>query len=99
MNLPEELSPRQFAALSGLSTVTVYRYLRSGKLPARQPFGPRGRWLIPKDALDRLDEQRGEETRSAAKTQASLPSNTESATRLSGPTPKWRKARPDRDRM
>jgi hypothetical protein len=45
------LSPREFSLQSGLSLATVHRYLKKHKLPFRQPGGPRGRILIPDDAL------------------------------------------------
>lgn len=45
------LSPHEFVARSGLSSATVRRYLRDGRLPSIQPGGPRCRVLIPVTAL------------------------------------------------
>lgn len=51
MPSPEFLSPEQFSILSSLSIATVRRYVRAGKLPHIQLAGPRGRILIPSNAL------------------------------------------------
>jgi len=40
-----ELTPRQVAGLTGVSTGTVHYWIRSGDLAARR--GPAGRWCIP----------------------------------------------------
>src|SRR5690348_3372943 len=45
------LSPKEFSELSGLSLATIHRYIKNGKLPYRQPAGPRGRILIPAEVL------------------------------------------------
>ncbi len=45
------VSPKEFSELSGLSMATIHRYIKNGKLPSRQPAGPRGRILIPAEAL------------------------------------------------
>ena len=51
MTSPKHLSPWEFSQQSGLSIASVRRYLRDGKLPFAQPGGPRGRILMPADAL------------------------------------------------
>jgi hypothetical protein len=86
------LSPLEFSGLSGLSPVTVRRYLRNGKLPYRQPAGRRGRILIPADALEFLDA----DTLSQRLPQAPVPphnlvnnSPPAIADRPPGPRPKW----------
>jgi hypothetical protein len=54
MTLSKHVSPQEFSDQSGLSIASVRRYLRGGKLPFVQPGGPRGRVLIPADALAQL---------------------------------------------
>ncbi len=86
------LSPQEFSARSGLSLATVHRYLRRGRLPFLQPAGPRGRILIPADALERV---LGEpcpagpaQAPGASSTAATAPApNT--TVRPCGPRPKW----------
>ena len=39
---PGELTPRQIAHLTGVSTVTIYYWINTGYLAARR--GPAGRW-------------------------------------------------------
>jgi hypothetical protein len=81
------LSPQEFSGLSGLSLATVHRYLKRGKLPFRQPGGPRGRILIPADALLLSDvtPQVPRPTEAAAES-TPLPT---SPVPLSGPRPRW----------
>lgn len=93
------LSPKELCELSGLSLATIHRYLKKGKLPYRQPAGPRGRILIPAEALtittiSDAPAQHAEATDPTllphAQTKAQLPP-------LSGPRPKWtRQANPTR---
>lgn len=45
------LSPDEYSLASGLSIATVHRYLKAGKVPFVQPAGPRGRILIPVEAI------------------------------------------------
>ena len=45
------LSPQEFAAKSGISLVSVRRYIAAGRLPSVQPGGRRCRVLIPQSAL------------------------------------------------
>jgi hypothetical protein len=86
------LSPQAFSGLSGLSLATVHRYLRSGRLPYRQPAGRRGRIVIPADALELLPGT----TLPHGLTQAPVPPPTTATTqppvtpaRPPGPRPKW----------
>ena len=45
------VTPEEFARTTGLSLTTVRRRLAKGDLPARQPGGPRTRWLIDLQAF------------------------------------------------
>jgi len=93
MNSPQFHSPEQFSAASGLSIATIRRYLRDRKLPFVQPGGPRGRILIPADALARLAmpqlvrpaEPVGTETPAEKPPVAPVP--------RPGPVPAWRRGR------
>jgi hypothetical protein len=80
------LSPQEFSRLSGLSLATVHRYLRSGKLPCRQPGGHRGRILISADALEADSGAGAPDLTSTGPVDAPRPAP---ATRLSGPRPRW----------
>jgi hypothetical protein len=85
------LSPQEFGRLSGLSLATVRRYLRLGCLPYRQPAGPRGRILIPDDALEAIAGVPTDRATTAAASPAAClgePSSS-TATRLPGPRPRW----------
>ena len=86
------LSPREFGALSGLSLATVRRYLRSGRLPYRQPAGRRGRILIPADALELVSAATPPDEPSQASVAPSTPAMTRppvTPARPPGPRPKW----------
>ena len=48
----EYLTPNEFVRHRGLSLSTVRRYLAQGHLPKIQPAGPRGKVLIPREALN-----------------------------------------------
>jgi hypothetical protein len=81
------LSPQEFSHLSGLSLATVHRYLRSGKLPYRQPGGRRGRILILADALEAAP---GADVGPDATTAVTVePQSPAPVARLSGPHPRW----------
>lgn len=90
MTTPNHLSPQQFSDSSGLSIATVRRYLRDGKLPFVQPGGPRGRLLIPSDALARLavDRAGGPDPPPPA-----AEGRTEESSQRPGPVPAWRRGR------
>ena len=80
------VAPQEFARLSGLSLSTVYRYLKSGKLPFRQPNGRRGRILI---AIDAIELARGEDKEQQIASNATPEPPVQEAPKLSGPRPKW----------
>lgn len=48
------ITPKQLAAMAGMSTKTIRRWIKQGKVPAFQPGGKGCDILIPKDRL-RLD--------------------------------------------
>lgn len=83
-------SPTEFSQRSGLSVVTVRRYLRSGLLPFVQLGGRRHRILIPCDAIERFRQPPAAEPRVGADP-SSEPSK---ATPLSGPVPRWLRDHP-----
>jgi Helix-turn-helix domain len=91
------LSPAEFSQLSGLSLATVHRYLKKGKLPYRQPGGPRGRILIPARALE-TEPAIGSAAHQGQAADPTSPTHPDAAARcppLSGPRPKWtRQANP-----
>ena len=91
---PKHLSPQEFSQQSGLSIASVRRYLRDGKLPFAQPGGPRGRILIPADALARIATHRMD--RLSAPPHASAPAvegRAEGPSPRPGPVPAWRRGR------
>ena len=80
--LPEPndyLSLAQLAKVTGLSTSTLTRRFKEGKLFGFQPGGPRTRIVFPRNALD-LAIQPVLQGRSL---------QTTSSSRLSGPAPRW----------
>ena len=86
------LSPQEFSELSGLSLATVRRYLRSGRLPSRQPAGHRGRILIPADALELVIVATPPVETSQAPAAPSTPATTRppvTPARPPGPRPRW----------
>lgn len=85
------LSPKEFARLSGLSEVTVRRYLKAGQLPHAQPGGERGRILIPRDALTGLQPPSEPQETQEHVTSESPPLG---GRELSGPSPQWMKDLP-----
>jgi excisionase family DNA binding protein len=85
------LSPKEFAALTGLGIATVYRYVRSGQVPSEQPAGFKGRLMIPRDALDQFE---GDTASPAADPGHPTPPTGGTPQRLSGPSAKWRRRAP-----
>lgn len=83
-------SPKEFSRLSGLSIVTVRRYLRSGLLPFVQLGGRRHRILIPCDALGRFRHPPTDQPQ--PKTE--LKGEVSKSTPLSGPMPRWLRDHP-----
>ncbi len=93
------LSPKEFSQFSGLSLATIHRYLKMGKLPYRQPAGPRGRILIPAEALAIASVTGPPAPQEQATYPAFLPhpQTTAPLPPLSGPRPRWtRQANPTR---
>ena len=86
---PEFLSPKEFALSSGLSTLTVRRYLKSGRLPFIQPGGFRCRILIPRNALNSSGKIPSEN--SPPPPRAKKPE-----TKTFGPEPAWKKKHKNR---
>ena len=87
------LSPLEFSARTGLSPATVRRYLKQGKLRYLQPAGPRGRILIPAEALESIVAV-GSGITSAVSQPSTGPACAQSqrharSARLSGPPPLW----------
>lgn len=85
----EFLSPQEFAASSGLSLVTVRRYLADGRLPAVQPGGRRCRVLIPRAALSRFAVTHGVSRKSGQSTNVTNTTIMASTKSLAGPPPRW----------
>jgi hypothetical protein len=56
MNTAEQVTPAEFARLTGLSLGYVYNQLWSGKLSARKVDG---QWAIPVTEVDRRNQRRG----------------------------------------
>jgi hypothetical protein len=94
MTSPNHVSPQEFSDQSGLSIASVRRYLRDGKLPFVQPGGPRGRVLIPTDALARLAIHGwGSPCPPNPDTSPAGERRSEGSSRRSGPGPAWRRGR------
>jgi excisionase family DNA binding protein len=81
----EFLSPHEFASCSGLSLVTVRRYVDDGRLPAAQPGGHRCRVLIPRSALADFTKKIPTAGRSSTKNITPTPTRKSPA----GPAPRW----------
>jgi excisionase family DNA binding protein len=73
----------ELSGLLGVSVPTLRRWIRDGKLPARQPGGPGTRLLFPLAQISRLLEPPGP---AAPKTVAS---SAATRARLSGRQPAW----------
>lgn len=85
----EFLSPQEFAASSGLSVVTVRRYLADGRLPAFQPGGRRCRVLIPRSALNQFTATLGVSRKSRQSITVTKDIIMPSTKTLAGPPPRW----------
>jgi predicted DNA-binding transcriptional regulator AlpA len=85
------LSPKEFSEFSGLSLATIHRYLRNGKLPYRQPAGPRGRILIPAEGLTitAISDAPAQQVEATGPTLLPHAQTTTRLSPLSGPRPKW----------
>ena len=84
----EFLSPQEFASCSGLSLVTVRRYLADGRLPAVQPGGRRCRVLIPRSALN-LFTKVSDVARAARRPPSQKPTAIPTRKSPAGPAPRW----------
>ena len=93
MSSAQYLSPEQFSELSGLSIATIRRYVRACKLPFVQPGGPRGRILIPADALARLAMPRIEQPAQSMATEVTAEGRPEGPAPRRRPVPAWRRGR------
>lgn len=93
LHLQDYVTPEQFAELSTLSIATVRRYLRTGKLPHEQPFGPRGRVLIPRNALQPFVGQCAAAVDTDSAIDALPSSSVSNVARAPGPSPRWKKPR------
>ena len=79
--VPEYLSIKEFAILTGVSESTLRRLQQRGRIQAIQPGGPGTRLLFRRDALEHKSQEAPVESRAA------MPSAP--AIRLPGPTPRW----------
>jgi excisionase family DNA binding protein len=89
----DSVSPKEFAARSGLSLSTVRRYLADGRLPSVQHGGRRCRVLIPLSILTQFSRK----TTAECERQPVLPKHAPAlapptsltAKSLPGPAPRW----------
>lgn len=89
---PDYISPQEYCERTGLSIATVHRYLKAGRVPHAQPGGPRGRILIPTEALDL--GQVGSPARTGQNTAADPRGpHASGTTGRPGPVPAWRRDR------
>jgi hypothetical protein len=94
MTSSNHVSPQEFSDPSGLSIASVRRYMRDGKLPFVQPGGPRGRVLIPTDALARLAaHDRGDTSPPTPDTSPAGERRSDGSSRRPGLGPAWRRGR------
>lgn len=89
-------SPAEFAARSGLSLITVRRYLAEGKLPKYQPGGKRCRVMIPVSALSLplsldIQDQTGTVADEIPATELPQTNQTPASDVIAGPPPRWMK--------
>ncbi len=87
------LSPKDFAAFSGLSLTTVRRYLAAGKIACIQLGGHRHRQLISVDALSQIETVSGtpQVSKQHSQIQQTPSVPVADAAQRSGPLPRWRK--------
>lgn len=79
------LTIEAFSKESGLSEMMVRRMVRNRQLAAFQPMGPKGKWFIPRKALDDFDQKaftRVQKKEGGESGNANLP--------IPGRKPKWR---------
>jgi len=88
------LAVDEFSMATGLSESTVRRYIKKDRLPFTQPGGPRGRILIPAEALTSHGPPKKPDDSTRRPAADGLPSETKSPNnisreRLPGPKPRW----------
>ena len=88
------VSPQEFAAQSGLSLSTVWRYLKTGRIHSVQPGGNRCRVLVPSEALAQFTSasavSRGADQQVAPNAGDAPAKRSQKACELSGPRPRWK---------
>jgi hypothetical protein len=77
------LTAKELAALSGVSSSSVRRYQKAGKIPYFQPGGKNARVVFPPAAIEQMALLNHQETPVKNPTTLDLPNN------LPGPTPGW----------
>lgn len=94
---PDYIFVEEFVERSGLSLVTVRRYIRDGKIPYIQPGGPRSRILIPRDVLEAYLAREPHSHNANDASFNDSPDNSKptknTATRRHGPVPRWKDRR------
>ncbi len=81
---PQLLTLAEFSERSRVSTATLHRWIKAGKIPCYQPGGKHGRLFFPINAIEVAT------TPTATAPAAAAPSQ---KARLSGPAPKWKRPR------
>lgn len=71
----------QLAAYTGLSTATIWRLKKAGKIPFFQPAGKNGRVVFPANAIELVEQSERSSPQGSAKENE--------AERLPGPRPQW----------
>ena len=83
---PHLLTLREFSQRSQLSSATIHRLKRLGKIPFFQPSGPRGKLLFPADAVEQAAKAAFNDSFTTS------PGTAETQAHLSGPCPAWMKS-------
>jgi hypothetical protein len=94
---PAYLTRRQLADRGGVSTITIDRYKRDGKIPFSQPGGPGSKVFFPPNALE-FCTVHARDVRASAEGVLVAPQPVGSSTgglpakrKLAGPSPRWQK--------
>ena len=83
---PQLLTLQEFCGVTRLSSATIHRLIKAGKLLCFQPSGKGGKLLFPANAIDLAA--------SPVPAPSALAEDRDAGSqRLSGPTPKWLGAR------
>jgi len=80
---PQLLTLKEFSVATRLSTATIHRLIKAGKLPCIQPSGKGGKLLFPINAIDFAS------TPSTTVPNVPAVDQRVDGERLSGPSPKW----------